>query len=172
IHELVREHVLARRIVDDDWGIAHHRREIVKSDRVHTLPTTDADSAKLSLPVAPNNAVDVLAAVGRHACTDDIRGGGLQISHDSATVKLPAQAQSGRTSPSSAGKSGQYTVGYRLRPTRRLTQCRPSHPTQTFCHEPVALRFSPRRSARAEESRPPARLGPASKSLRSSSDQR
>ena len=64
VHEFVREHVFARRIVDHDRRVAHDRRQILEGDRGHFLSAADSDRAEVALPVAADDAVDVLTAVG------------------------------------------------------------------------------------------------------------
>ena len=82
VHELVREHVFPRRIVDDDRCVADYGSEVVKRDGVDALPTTDANSAELSLPVAANDAVDVLSAVGGDTRTGGVTRRHEQVGHD------------------------------------------------------------------------------------------
>ena len=63
VHELVGEDVLARRIVDDDRRVAHHRGQVLIGDGEHLLSAADADGAEVALAIAPDDAVDVLSAV-------------------------------------------------------------------------------------------------------------
>ena len=67
VHELVRQDVVARGIVDDDGRVADDGREVLERDREHALPAADPDRSEVSLAVASHDAVDVLAAV--HART-------------------------------------------------------------------------------------------------------
>src|ERR1051325_5454172 len=62
VHELVREDVLARRVVDDDRRVADHRGEVVEVDGVHALSATDADRSEFAGTIAADDAVDVFAA--------------------------------------------------------------------------------------------------------------
>ena len=63
VDELVREHVLPRRVVNDDRRVADHGGQIVVVHGVHTLAATDAYAAEFLLPLTADDAVNVFAAL-------------------------------------------------------------------------------------------------------------
>ena len=81
VHELVRQHVLPRRIVNDDRRVADNCSEVMKRHGVHPLSAANADCAEFALPIAANDAVDVFPTVRRDARADDVDRCGLKISH-------------------------------------------------------------------------------------------
>ena len=64
VHELVGEHVVPRRVVDDNRRVADDGREILERHGKHALSAADADRAEVALPIASHDAVDILSTVG------------------------------------------------------------------------------------------------------------